>query len=79
MLLFKFLNFHDLSLSSDIKRVIKSRTMGWVGLSAQMGTKNADKMLFAKSEGKRQHEKLMYRWEGNTGTDVRDRECQHIN
>jgi len=40
-----------------------------------MGIINADKMLFAKSEGKRPHEKLTYRWEGYTGTDVKDREC----
>lgn len=31
-------------------------------------------MLFAKSEGKWLHEKLTYRWEGNTGTVVKDRE-----
>jgi len=36
---------------------------------------NADKMLFAKFEGKRPHDKLKYRWEGNTSTVVKDREC----
>jgi len=39
-----------------------------------MGAINADKMLSATSEGKRLHEKLTYRWDGNTGTDVKDRE-----
>jgi hypothetical protein len=40
-----------------------------------MGAINADKILFAKSEGKRPHEKLTHRQEGNNGTDVKNREC----
>jgi hypothetical protein len=40
-----------------------------------MGAINAGKILIAKSEGKRPHEKLTYRWEGSIGNDVKDREC----
>jgi len=36
---------------------------------------NADKLSFAKFEGKRPHEKLTYRWESNTGTVDKNREC----
>jgi hypothetical protein len=39
---------------------------------------SANKMLFAKSEGKSPLQKLTYRWEGNIGTDVKERECKDV-
>jgi hypothetical protein len=50
--------------SSDIIRVMKSRSKRWVGNVARMGAlRNIYKIFVGKPEGKRSRRRPMHRWE----------------
>jgi hypothetical protein len=57
---------HNLYLSPDIIRQIKSRRMRWVGHVARMGEgRNTYRLLVGKLEGKRPFERPRHRWDQN--------------
>jgi hypothetical protein len=57
---------HDLYLSPNIVRVIKSRRMRWAGHAARMGEKrDLHRVLVGKPEGKRPLGGPRRRWEDN--------------
>jgi hypothetical protein len=64
---------HDLSSSTRIIRIIKSRKMGWAGHVTRMGTDpNAYRILVGKPEGKRPLGKSRRRWVDNIKMDLRE-------
>jgi hypothetical protein len=63
---------HNLYLSPDIIRQVKSRRMRWVGHVARMGEeRKLYKVLVGKPEGKRPHRKPRRRWEDGIRMDLR--------
>jgi hypothetical protein len=57
---------HNLCMSPNIIRVMKSRRMRWAEHVARMGDmRNAYKVLVGKHEWKRPHRRTGGRWEGN--------------
>jgi hypothetical protein len=64
---------HNLYLSSDIIRQIKSRRMRWAGHVARMGDeRNVYRILVGKPEGKRPLGRLRHRWEDGIRMDLRE-------
>jgi hypothetical protein len=62
---------HDLYLSPDIIRQIKSRRMRWAGHMARMGEgRNVYRVLVGKPEGKRPLGRLGPRWEDRVKMDL---------
>jgi hypothetical protein len=62
---------HDLYLSPNIVRVIKSRKLRWVGHVACIGeSRSAPKVLVGKSEDKRPLGKQRQIFEDNIKTDL---------
>jgi hypothetical protein len=62
---------HNLYLSPDIIRQIKSRRMRWAGHVARMGEgRNVYRVLVAKPEGKRPLGRPRRRWEDGIETDI---------
>jgi hypothetical protein len=62
---------HHLYSSPNKIRVIKSRTMRWVGHIARMGKSNAYRILVGKPEGKRPPGRSRNRWVCNVKMDFR--------
>jgi hypothetical protein len=56
---------HNLYLSPNIIRTIKSRRMKWAGHVARMGKRNAYRILVGKSAGKRPLGRPKRRWVDN--------------
>jgi len=54
--------FHDLNSSPNITRVVKSRTIRWVGNVACVGKKNVYSVLVGKPEERRHLEDLSVHW-----------------
>jgi hypothetical protein len=64
---------HNLYLSPDIIRQIKSRRMRWAGHVARMGEgRNVYRVLVGKPEGKRPLERPRRRWEDGIKMDLRE-------
>jgi hypothetical protein len=64
---------HNLYLSPDIIRQIKSRRMRWAGHVARMGEgRNLCRVLVGKSEGKRPLERPRRRWEDGIKMGLRE-------
>jgi len=64
---------HNLNAFLHIIRVIKSKRMKWVGYVARMGEmRNAFKILFRKSGGKKLLGRPRHKWEDNIRMDVRE-------
>jgi hypothetical protein len=64
---------HDLYSSSNIVKVIKSRTMKWAGHVARMGEgRGAYRVLVGRPEGKRSLGRPRRRWEDNIKMDLRE-------
>jgi hypothetical protein len=64
---------HNLYISPDVTRVIKSRRTRWEGHVARMGeVRNAYKILVGKPEGKRPRGRYRHRWEDNIRMDIRE-------
>jgi hypothetical protein len=64
---------HNLYLSVDIIRQVKSRRMRWAGYVARMGEERKFyKVLVGKPEGKRPLERPMRRWEDVIRIDLRE-------
>jgi hypothetical protein len=64
---------HNLCLSTDIIRQIKSRRMRWAGHVARTGEgRNLYRVLVGKPEGKRPLERLRRRWEDGMKMDLRE-------
>jgi hypothetical protein len=64
---------HNLYLSPDIIRQIKSRRMRWAGHVARMGEgRNVYRVLVGKPEGKRPLERPRRRWEVGNKMDLRE-------
>jgi hypothetical protein len=64
---------HNLYLSPDIVRQIKSRRMRWAGHVARMGKgRNVYRVLMGKAEGKRPFERPRRRWEDKIKMDLRE-------
>jgi hypothetical protein len=64
---------HNLYLSPDIIRQIKSRSMGWAGHVARMGEgRNLYRVLVGRPEGKRPLERSRRRWEDGIKMDLRE-------
>jgi hypothetical protein len=62
---------HDLYSSPSIIRIIKSRTVRWVGHVAQMGEKRSMyRLLVGKPEGKRPLGRPRHRWIDNIKMDL---------
>jgi hypothetical protein len=62
---------HNLYLSPDIIRQIKSRRMRWAAHVARMGEgRNVYRVLVGKPEGKRPFEKPRRRWKDGIKTDL---------
>jgi hypothetical protein len=61
---------HNLYLSPDIIRQVKSRRMRWVGHVARMGEERK-KVLVRKPEGKRPLVRSRRKWEDGLGMDLR--------
>jgi hypothetical protein len=62
---------HNLYLSPDIIRQIKSRRMKWAGYMAHMGKgRNVYRVLVGKPEGKRPLERPRRRWEDRIKMDL---------
>jgi hypothetical protein len=56
--------FHNVSSSLNVVRIIKSRRIGWAGHAAHMREmRNAYKILVGKPEGRRQLGRPRCRWE----------------
>jgi hypothetical protein len=67
---------HNLYSSSNIIKVIKLRSIKWVGYAARMGEmRNAFKLLVGKYEGKRPLRKPTRRWENKIRMDLRVEIC----
>ena len=67
---------NDLCCSPDIIRVIKSRTMRWVGHVARMGERRGVyKVLVGKPEGKRPLGRPRRGWEDNIKMDLQEVAC----
>jgi hypothetical protein len=64
-----FVNFYS---SLNIIRMIKSRTMRWVGNIAHTGTQNSYRVLVRKPEGGRAIGRPRHRWEDNMRMDLRE-------
>jgi hypothetical protein len=63
--------FHDFYSLPSIIRIIKSRTMRWVGHVARMGEKrNAYRLVVRKQEGKRLLRRPRRRWVDNIRMDL---------
>jgi hypothetical protein len=52
--------------------VIKSRTVGWVGLVTRVGEKNVYKILVGQPEGERQNRRPRCGWEDNIKMCLRE-------
>jgi hypothetical protein len=64
---------HNLYVSSNIIRVIKSTRMRWAGHVASMGEmRNVHNILVGKPKEKRPLGKPRRRWEDNIGMDLRE-------
>jgi hypothetical protein len=64
---------HNLYLSPDIIRPIKSRRMRWVGyVACTRRGRNVYRVLVGKSEGKRPLERARRRWEDGIKTVLRE-------
>jgi hypothetical protein len=64
---------HNLYSSPNIVRMIKSRRMRWAEHVARMGeTRNANRILVGKAEGKRPLGRPRCRWVDNSKMDVRE-------
>jgi hypothetical protein len=64
---------NDLSYSSNIIRLIKSRRMRWVGQVARMVERRSTyRVLVRQREGKRQLGRPSCRWEDNTKIDLHE-------
>jgi hypothetical protein len=64
---------HNLYLSPDIIRQIKSRRMKWAGHVARMGEeRNVYRVLVGKPEGKRPLERPRCRWQDGIKLDLRE-------
>jgi hypothetical protein len=64
---------HNMHLSPDIIRQIKSRRMMWAGHVARMGEwGNVYRVLVGKPEGKRPLERPRCRWEDGIKMDLRE-------
>jgi hypothetical protein len=64
---------HKLYSSPSIIRIIKSRTMRWVGHVARMGeNRNAYRILEGMPEGKRRLGRPRRRWVNNIKMDLRE-------
>jgi hypothetical protein len=64
---------HNLYLSPDIIRQIKSMRMRWAGHVARMGEeRKVYKVLMGKTEGKRTFGRPRRRWEDGLRMDLRD-------
>jgi hypothetical protein len=62
---------NDLYSSSNIFRVIKSRSMGWAGHVARMGEgRGAYRILVGRPEGRRPLGRPRRRWEDNIKMDL---------
>jgi len=62
---------HNLYVSPDIVRMIKSRKMGWVGHVAHMGDmRNAYGILVRIPEGRKPLGRANHRWEDNIRMDL---------
>jgi hypothetical protein len=66
----------DLSSSTNILRVIKSRRMRWAGHVAFMGERRGVcRVLVGKPEGKRPLGRPRHRWEENIKLDLQEVAC----
>jgi hypothetical protein len=64
---------HNLYLSADIIRQIKSRRMRWAGHVARMGEgRRVFRVLVGKPEGKRPLERLRHKWKNGIRMNIRD-------
>jgi hypothetical protein len=64
---------HNLYLSPDIVRQIKSRGRRWAGHAARMGEeRNVYRVLMGKPKGKRPLERPRRRWEDRLKMDLRE-------
>jgi hypothetical protein len=54
--------FHDLNSSPHVARVVKSRTMRWVGCVVCMGKKDVCSVLVGKPKKRRHLEDLSVHW-----------------
>jgi hypothetical protein len=63
---------HNLCLSPDIIKQIKSRRMGWAGHVARMGVRrNLCRVFLGNPKGKRPFERLRCSWENGIKMDLR--------
>ena len=70
---------NDLSSSSNIVRVIKSRRMRWVGLLARMGEeRGVYRVLVGKPEVRKQLRRPRRRWVDNIRMDLQEVECGYV-
>jgi hypothetical protein len=70
---------HNLYLSPDIIRHIKSRRIRWVGHTACMGEgRKLYKVLVGKPKGKRPHRGPRLRWEDGINMDLREISCKGV-
>jgi hypothetical protein len=67
---------HDLSSSHTIERVMKSKTIRWVGHVARMGDgRGVYRVLVGKPEGKRPMNRPRHRWEDNIKMVLQEVRC----
>jgi hypothetical protein len=71
---------HNLYSSPNIVRVIKARSLRWVGHVARMGEgRGVYMILVGKPEGKRALGRPRRRWEDNINLDLRELEIDEMN
>jgi hypothetical protein len=64
---------HNLYISSNIIKGIKSRRMRWAGhVECMEALRNEYKILVRKPEGKRPHVRSRHRWEDNVRMDLKE-------
>jgi hypothetical protein len=67
---------HNLYLSPDVIRQVKSRRMRWAGHVARVGEgRNVYRILVGRPEGKRPLERRRRRWEDGIKMDLREIGC----